>query len=123
MTDKSIHVEGVKEAQDAFRGVGRDLSESQAAFAQDAAEVLIPDITRMSRKHTGAMSQGFGVETEETSAFFVNTEEYWTFQEFGTEDVEPTRAIQRSWERNEKDVVEAYDKNVKQTAKENGFEQ
>lgn len=123
MADSSVRVEGIPEAQAAFRGVSRDFENEQAQLAEDAANTLIPDIEHLTRRDTGAMAGGWGVDTDKASAFFVNSQEYWTFQEFGTEDVEPTLAILHSWERNEKDVVAAYDKGMKQIAKDNGFEQ
>lgn len=116
-------VEGIPEAQAAFRGVSRDFDQEKATLAEDAANVLIPDIQHLTRVHTGAMAAGWDVDTDKDSAFFVNSQEYWTFQEFGTEDVEPTLAILHSWERNEKDVVATYDKGMKEIAEGNGFEQ
>jgi hypothetical protein len=115
------HVEGTKEAQDAFKEFGRELD--YGAMAQAAGDVMLPDIERMSRVKSGAMQISWETVAFEKEAYFDNSQDYWTFQEFGTESVEPSMVIVRSWEKNEKDVVKAYDGLVKETAKDAGFSQ
>jgi bacteriophage HK97-gp10 putative tail-component len=116
-----VRVEGIPEAQAAYRKVGRTIDYGAAAEA--AGKEMIPDIRTFTRKDSGALALGWGVESDDKEAAFVNTQDYWTYQEFGTENVDPTLAIFRSWERNEKDVVKSYDEEVTKKAANAGFTQ
>lgn len=116
-----VRVEGVPEAQEAFASVREDVTPGAVAGA--AAEAVIPYVSRLSRRDTGAMAQGWDVQTEDTEAYFINSQDYWTYQEFGTESIDPMHAIPQAWERAENDAIEAAGKVVIDVGKDNGFEQ
>lgn len=125
MPEPSVNAKvlGIPEAQKAFRKFGREIQRQSGVVATEAAETMLPDVRAGSRRDTGTMIAGFGVDTQDEVAVFVNTEFYWTFQEFGTHEIEPTNAIMQSWEKNEKDILKEYDKHYKEIAEDNGFEQ
>lgn len=116
-------VEGTQEAIAAFKQVGKDLESERAAIAVTAGEMLIPDVSKLSRRDTGAMAAGWGVGTDGTVAMFENTQDYWTYQEFGTQDIFPMYAIIRAWQQNEDTVLKAYNDEFEKVAADAGFSQ
>lgn len=116
-------VEGKEEAIAAFKEVGKQVESERAAFAVAAGEALIPDVSQFSRRDTGAMAAGWGVSSDGEVAAFDNTQDYWTYQEFGTQDIFPMYAILRAWQQNEETVLKAYNDEIGKVAENAGFEQ
>lgn len=120
---QAVRVEGIEEAQKAYQKFGEKFEKDRAKTAVDAGEALIPDIERRTRRDTGALMSGWEVEEFDKGAQFLNNMDYWTFQEFGTEDIEPMRAIMGAWEANPDSAVEVYDKSLIKAGEDAGFEQ
>lgn len=121
MPKQSARVEGIPEAQQAFRDVQRGIDKT--VLAEAAGQELLPSIARYSRRDTGAMAEGWGVEPSSDAAAIVNTQPYMPFQEFGTEAIDPMNAVATAWDHNQEDVLRAYDEGLKEVAEDAGFEQ
>lgn len=117
----SYKVEGVDETIDAFNQVRKEWD--QAGAAEAAGEAILPDVRAKSRRATGAMQAGWGVQSdeEEGNAVFLNTQYYYSFQEFGSVYVEPTFAIPRAFYENEDAVLQAYEDAIMEAAEDAGF--
>lgn len=98
-------VEGASEVQSAFNTVANfDLEKA----GTDAARALLPDVRRFTRYASGYLSSGWDAEESQ----FINDVDYAVYQEFGTVTIDPTNAIQDSWDMNEDKVVEAYEREI-----------
>lgn len=116
-----LRIEGVPEAQRAFASVAKQATPEALSVA--AAEAIIPDVAGFSRRDSGAMAEGWEIVGDGDVAYFMNSQDYWTYQEFGTESIEPMRAIPRAWDANEEAVLAATGEVVIEAGKDAGFEQ
>ena len=117
--DKGITVRGGEEVISALIQAGQ--WDKQAA-ASAAADEMIPSIAAGTRTQSGEMSRGWGVNPTDAGAAFINSVPYWTYQEFGTESVEPTLAIYNAWDSNQRDIKKAYRDEVERQARSAGWD-
>lgn len=120
MAKETVRVEGTDEAIKSFQDFGKSVTD-KAALAEAGGDVLVPYIATISRYDTGQMAAGWGITPIDDGAAFINTQDYWTYQEFGTEDIEPMGAITQAWARREDAVVEAYNEALQKAADNAGF--
>lgn len=111
---KVASVSGVTENARALERAG-DVDVEKAGT--EAARNLLPYIEDETRSETGRMRAGWEAE----NSAFINTVEYSPFQEFGTFAVSPTNAIRKSVDRHEREITEAYEKEVDRAADKAGF--
>lgn len=114
-----FRVEGTEEVVEAFHSVKRDFSPAEAAEA--AGNALLPDVKRNTRVKTGALQAAWRVDRNDTGAEFINTVWYATIQEYGTDLIEPTHAVQRAWDENEQAILEAFTDEVERAGQSAGF--
>lgn len=112
-------VRGVPEVKASLHAAGAGFDEAKAS--QDAAEAILPEVKRRTRVQSGASQQSWRVEGMPDGAAFINEMEYAAYQEFGTEDIDPTYAVFHAWTDNEDDVLKAFAKEVKASGKDAGF--
>lgn len=117
---KRVRVEGKEETLKAFHDFEKNLDFARAAA--NAGEAMLPDVKALTRRKTGAMQSSWDVEEiDEKRAAFTNDMFYAGWQEFGTENVEPTLAVNRAWSKNESEIVGAYEDEIERAAQAAGF--
>jgi|SRR5215831_20889498 len=84
----------------------------------EAAQSLIPYIQSDTRSATGVMRAGWNAEENA----FVNSVDYASYQEFGTQYVEKTDAIRRAVDSHEDKLKQAFDTEVDNARKKAGLD-
>ena len=98
-------VEGTSEVQSALNRVANFDVEKAGT---DAARALLPDVRRFTRYSTGYLASGWDAESSQ----FINDVDYAVYQEFGTVVIDPTNAVQSSWDLNESAVIAAFEAEI-----------
>jgi len=88
------------------------------AAESGAVNALLPAIQSKTRRRYGILAAAW---TGQASSF-VNSMPYAVVQEFGSIYVEPTLAIQRSWDDGQDSVISAFNKEIYSAASKAGFD-
>jgi hypothetical protein len=115
----NITVEGGEEVIAALIHAGKW---DQSAAAMAAGERILPEVVALTRSQSGDMQRGWDVAPIDKSAEFVNVVDYWTYQEFGTESINPTYAIFDAWDSGQKEIKDAYHDEIVKQARSAGFD-
>lgn len=94
-----------------------------AAFDVGAAETaavnaMVPAVSAKTRKNTGALAAGWSA----SNGAFVNTVSYAVVQEFGGVYIEPTNAVQQTWDQSQDAALSAFEKEIDSAAAQAGFD-
>lgn len=89
-----------------------------AAAEGGAVNALLPSVKAGTRRRYGILAAAW---IEQQSAF-VNSMPYAVVQEFGSIYVEPTNAIQQSWDSGQDAVINAFIKEIDSAAAQAGFD-
>jgi hypothetical protein len=111
----AIVVTGIPEVTDALERVG-NMSFEKAEH--EAGKALLGDIRSKTRFATGAMQGGWNLD----GGSFVNSVDYASKQEFGTQFVDPTFAVFRSWDEKQDAIEKAFAKEIDNAASQAGFD-
>lgn len=88
------------------------------AAESGAVNALLPAVAAKTRKQFGILAASW---LGQASAF-INTAPYANVQEFGSIYVEPTHAIQQSWDSDERSVINAFNTEINRAASQAGFD-
>ena len=110
----SVSVEGVPQVNAALRRVG-DYDKEKAS--DKAGRGLLPYVKGGTRTKTGALRDSWDVK----QGAFINEQFYATFQEFGTVHIEPMNAIGKAAESHERELIDAFDREIQDAANKAGL--
>jgi len=116
-------VKGVPEVTRAFDEVEAKVSDLSEAHRAEA-EMLLPDIVNATRRgKTGDLASGWGTDSTNTEARFINDVEYAGVQEWGwsAHNIEPTHAIVTAFERNASQTEALYADRIENIGDRAGF--
>ena len=118
-----LKVEGVDETVRAFNKVDSSIQDLSDAH-QAEADMLLPEIERLTRKETGTLAGSWQTDAIATEAKFINELVYAPIQEFGwsAHNIEPTNAIARAFEANEKRTEAVYSDAIARIGDKAGFD-
>jgi hypothetical protein len=123
MAQKGVEVKGTQQVEAAFNEVShglKDLSEAHRA----EADMLLPDVERMTRRQTGALAAGWEPVGVADAAQFTNRISYAGVQEFGwaQHNIEPTLAVQKAFEANTEKTEKVYNDAIGKLARSANIE-
>lgn len=123
MPQKGLKVEGVEEAQRAFNRVKEKVEDMPEVHKREA-DLLLGDITAITRKKSGVLAASWIGEGTATEAKFINDVEYAGVQEYGwgAHNIEPTNAIEQAFLKNEKQTEALYADAIGDIAGSAGFD-
>ena len=115
MADIEFVVTGIPETVHAFD----ELADFDIRAAEQAAgEALLPAIQSGTRQASGLMAGAWEVK----DSAFINSVDYSSYQEFGTQYIEAADAIRKAWDAGEEKVVKAFEEQITNDAKKAGFD-
>jgi hypothetical protein len=112
-----IHAEvsGISETVAAFDAVANfDVEKAE----NEAGQAILEDVKSRTRSSTGRLAGGYEVKDGK----FINEVEYAGFQEFGTQWIEPTRAISAAWESSKDKVEGIFEKGIEDAGRKAGLD-
>lgn len=121
MAKQSLKVEGAPEVVRAFNKVDDKIADMSTAHRAEA-EALLSDVQTATRQDTGELASAWRTDGIATEAQFLNDVEYANIQEFGSEFVEPTLAVQQAFEANTERTEAVYADALRDIGESAGFD-